>query len=232
VKLHRPPLFSPSCAALASFLMKMAKVGRPPLFSAPCAGLGSLLARMLKLVLRHSPPLLVVDASLVMKPYEMLSFAARRLDFVLIFVGHHMIAASCAGRRAMNGKCFPPLTSPCLQLTAVQVLGGFVFVAFGSTLPTAAPFPFDGRRRPVALRRPIALTFRFIHPAERLPSSDFDCSEIIFVNCAAHQQGSQKSGQSGFDHARDWTVSNGLWKSRPVWTRHFRAGPRCLSGPG
>jgi hypothetical protein len=87
----------------------------------------------------------------------------------------------------MNVKFFQHLTSPCLQLTAVQVLGGFVFVAFGSTLPTAAPFPFDGRRRPVALRRPIALTFRFIHPAERLPSSDFDCSEIIFVNCAAHQ---------------------------------------------
>jgi hypothetical protein len=45
-------------------------------------------------------------------------------------------------------------------------------------------------------------------------------------------QGSQKSGQSGFDLARDWTVLNRLWKSRPIWTRHFRAGPRCLSGPG
>jgi hypothetical protein len=87
----------------------------------------------------------------------------------------------------MNGKFFPHVTSPCLRLTAVLVLGGFVFVAFGSILPTAAPFPFDGCRRPVALRRPIELTFRFIHPAERLPSSDFDSSEIIFVNCAVHQ---------------------------------------------
>jgi hypothetical protein len=55
---------------------------------------------------------------------------------------------------------------------------------------------------------------------------------VMRVDHASYTQGSQKSGQSGFDLARDWTVLNRLWKSRPVWTRYFRAGPRCLSGPG
>jgi hypothetical protein len=55
--------------------------------------------------------------------------------------------------------------------------------------------------------------------------------DVVQDMVCCEKQGSQKSGQSGFEHARNRTVGNGLFKFRPVWTRLFRARPGCLQGP-
>jgi hypothetical protein len=68
-------------------------------------------------------------------------------------------------------EIFPHLTSPCLLLSALEVLVG---AAYGSTSLSAALFPCEDRRQSVALPRPIALAFRFIRAAERLSSCGFD----------------------------------------------------------